>query len=207
MGKKEGRRREASITSFKQFFPEASRHSLLQSRVNKIEQYLGGFSGYDPETLEPKVSGGKHSFLFLRQPFGTSVVFEPSIESKDHIREQLERSRTAAGALASQFSNLLQRVMLHTELCKALRALRKVAETSPNRSFYRAVVDIHDCARASDPEEMKEPMVGAICKIINELSPDLTDQDLYSLNEELFTVGLRPWPTHKIALKTEVPAL
>ena len=194
-------RQKDSPSDFNSLYQEIDTFPGIKARLLNIEQYLRGFSGYDPDLLEPIIAGAKHSFLFIEQLSGTSVVFEPSIESKDHVREELEKSRTAAEAFASQFSNLLQRVTLHTELCKVLRALREIAEASPNRSFFRAIVDIHDCTRASDPEEMKEQMAKAICKVINGLSPHITNQELYCLNEELFTSGLRPWPTPKIARK------
>jgi len=204
-------RQNNTPSDFNSFYQKIDTSRGTEKRLFNLEQYLRGFSGYDPNLLEPRITGGKHSlFLFRQLLSGSSVVFEPSIESKDHVREELERSRTAAEAFASQFSNILQRVTLHTELCKALRALRDIAEASPNRNFFRAIVDIHDCTRASDPEEMKEPIANAICKVINALSPNITNQELYHLNEELFTLGLRPWPTPKIArkaLKIRAPEL
>ncbi len=210
MQKNKGRQKD-SASGFNSLYQKFDTARGIEERLFNLQQYLSGFSGYDPNLLEPRIAGGEHSLFLLRQLLsGSSVVFEPSIESKGHVREELERSRTAAEAFASQFSNLLQRVTLHTELCKVLRALREIAEASPNRSFFRAIVDIHDCTRASDPEEMKEQMAKAICKVINGLSPHITNQELYCLNEELFTSGLRPWPTPKIAhkaLKIQAPEL
>jgi len=202
MQKNKGARKDSPIGS-NSLYERIDTDRGIEKRLFNLEQYLSGFSGYKINLPYPKIVGGKDSFLLLRQfSSGSSVVFEPSIESKDHIREKLERSITAAEAFASQFSNILQRVTLHTELCKALRALRNIAESSPNRDFFRAIVDIHDCIRASDPEEMKEPIVNTICKVINALHPHITNQDLYRINEELFNSGLRPWPTSKVARKT-----
>ena len=210
MQKNKGREKDSS-SGLHSLYQKIEPDREVEKRIMNLEKYMSGFSGYTPNLLNPKTAGGEHSFAFFNQfSSGSSVVFEPSIESKDHVSEELERSRTAAEAFASQFSNILQRVTLHTELCKALRALRDIAEASPNRNFFRAIVDIHDCIRASDPEEMKEPIANAICKVINALYPHITNQELYHLNEELFTLGLRPWPTPKIArkaLKTPAPEL
>jgi len=102
-----------------------------------------------------------------------------------------------AEALVADFRNLMNRIALHTSLCESLHTLRKTAETDPQKTFFRAVIDIHDCARATRPEDMTKNMAEAILNAVRKLSIPMAQEQLFSMIEDLFDTGLRPWPCAK----------
>ncbi len=174
----------------------------LDQRVYLLEQYMKGFSGYDPDTIDPKSSGVEHS-LFLSYQLNqlstkSSVVFEPPIERKDRLQDEMSTVLLSSKHLAEEFNDLVSRLRWHTELCKSLRTVRKTAETEPRSDFFRAVVDIHDCVRTIASEDMSKEMANVIESVINALSPSMTRQDLLEVTDKLFAAGLRTWSRPKI---------
>lgn len=165
-----------------------------QQRLQNIENYLKVFCGYDPKTLDPERAGLEDSLLFAEQ-FGrtNSVIFEPSIEGKGRFHEELEAVVAAAEALFAGFDDLMTRCSRHTDLCAALRALRTEAKDKPRSSFFRVIVDIHDCVRFTGPEDMSKKMARAISNVVANLSDSMTKEELFSITDKLFDAGLRPW--------------
>jgi hypothetical protein len=168
--------------------------SMSERRIRRMEEYLKTFSGYDPSDPNQGVAGVKQSLLFSLQFRATSVILEPSIESKDNVGEKLLEAQTAAKTFQAHFKESLERVIYHTELFTALSVLRETVGLSSNRNLNRAVIDIHDCIRAAPPEEMNEMMAITISNVLGKLSSDITFEDLPFIAEELFASGLRVWP-------------
>lgn len=167
---------------------------LEQQRLKNIENYLKSFCGYDPKASDPEKAGLKDSFFFAEQ-FGrsNSVIFEPSIEEKGRFHEELEAVVAAAEALFTGFDDLMTRCARHTDLCAALRVLRTEAKDKPRSSFFRVIVDIHDCVRFTGPEDMTKKMAMVISNVVPNLSDSMTKEELFSITDKLFNAGLRPW--------------
>ena len=165
-----------------------------QQRLQNIENYLKVFCGYDPKTLDPERAGLEDSLLFAKQ-FGrtNSVIFEPSIEEKGRFHEELEAVIAATEALFTGFDDLMTRCARHTELCTALRVLRAEAKDKPRSSFFRVIVDIHDCVRFTGPEDMTKKMAKVIGNVVPNMSDSMTEEELFSITDKLFDAGLRPW--------------
>lgn len=165
-----------------------------QQRLQNVENYLKVFCGYDPKTLDPERAGLKDSLLFAEQ-FGraNSVIFEPSIEGKGRFHEELEAVVAATEALFAGFDDLMTRCARHTDLCAALRVLRTKAKDKPRSSFFRVIVDIHDCVRFTGPEDMTKKMARVIGNVVLNLSDSMTKEELFSIIDKLFDAGLHPW--------------
>lgn len=168
--------------------------SMSERRIKMIEEYMKAFSGYDPSHLNQQEAGVRHSLFFAQQFRVSSVILEPSIESKDNVGEKLLEAQTAAKTFQAHFKESLERVIYHTELFTALSVLRETVELSSYRNLNRAVIDVHDCIRATPPEEMNEMMAITISNVLGKLSSDITFEDLPSIAKELFASGLRVWP-------------
>ncbi len=159
------------------------------------QTYMKWYFGYNPSSLDPKEAGIKDSLFFAEQfGRGNSVIFEPSIEKKGQFHEELEAVVAAADALFTGFDDLMTRCARHTDLCAALRALRTAAEAKPKSSFFRVIVDIHDCVRFTGPEDMAKKMAEVISNVVSNLSYSIAKEGLFSITDKLFDVGLRPWP-------------
>ncbi len=169
-------------------------YSVVERRIRKVEEYLRTFSGYDPSDPNQSVAGVKQSLLFSQQLRTSSVILEPSVESKDNVGEKLFEAQAAAKTFQAHFKESLERVIYHTKLFTALTVLRETVELSSYRNLNRAVIDIHDCIRATPPEEMNEMMTKTISNVLGKLSSDITFEDLPAIAEELFDSGLRVWP-------------
>jgi len=176
------------------FLGERGITSWEQQSLQNIEKYLKAFCGYDSKTLDPERAGLEDSLFFAEQ-FGraNSVIFEPSIEGKGRFHEELEAVVAAAKALFAGFHDLMTRCARHTDLCAALRVLRMEAKDKPRSSFFRVIVDIHDCVRFTGPEDMSKKMAAAISTIVANLSDSMTKEELFSITDKLFDAGLRPW--------------
>lgn len=167
-----------------------------QQRLQNIEDYLKVFLGYDPDSPDPRKAAIKDS-LFLFQQFqqlrGDSVISDPPIEEKGRFHEELEAVVAAAEALFAGFGDLMTRCARHTDLCAALRVLRTEAKDKPRDSFFRVIVDIHDCVRFTRPEDMTKKMAKVIGNVVPNLSDSMTKEELFSITDKLFDAGLRPW--------------
>jgi len=168
--------------------------------MGHMARFLKGLAGYDPGDLYPE-DMGRVSRLLVQG--STSVVMEPSI-TIDDCKESLELVRSCAEGLAMEFDDLFQRIVRHTSLAQSLRGLRKEAENHSNKSFYRGIVDIHDCVRSLAPEDMEAAMAKAILCATQMLLPSMVRDDLYSLNKEMIEAGLRHWPSVKNRSEAEV---
>ncbi len=166
----------------------------FEKRFLHLQKYVAKFSGYDPNSPDPGEAATQDSLFFAEQ-FGrsNSVIFEPSIEKKGQFCEELEAVVAAADALFTGFDDLMTRCARHTDLCVALRALRTEAEAKPKSSFFRVIVDIHDCVRFTEPEDMAKKMAEVISNVVSNLSYSMTKEELFSITDKLFDAGLRPW--------------
>ncbi len=185
--------RERNI-SVKMPFGEEGYYRFEKQQFVHMQKYLEKFSGYDPNSPDPGEAATQDSLFFAEQ-FGrsNSVIFEPSIEKKGQFCEELEAVVAAADALFTGFDDLMTRCARHTDLCVALRALRTEAEAKPKSSFFRVIVDIHDCVRFTRPEDMTEKMAKVIGNVVPNLSDSMTKEKLFSITDKLFDAGLRPW--------------
>ncbi len=176
------------------FSGEEDGFGLLEKQFVHMQNYMATYSGYDPSSPDPGKAATQDSLFFVEQ-FGraNSVIFEPSIEEKDRFHEELEAVVAAAEALFTGFDDLTTRCARHTDLCTALRALRTEAKDKPRSSFFRVIVDIHDCVRFTGPEDMKKKMARVIGNVVPNLSDSMTKEELYSITDKLFDAGLRPW--------------
>ena len=176
------------------FFSERGITPSEQQRLKNVEKYLKAFCGYNPKASDPERAGLEDSLFFAEQ-FGrsNSVIFEPSIEEKGRFHEELEAVIAAAEALFTSFDDLMTRCARHTDLCAALRVLRTEAKDKPRSSFFRAIVDIHDCIRFTGPEDMSKKTAEAISNVVMNLSDSITKEELFSITDKLFDAGLRPW--------------
>lgn len=166
----------------------------FEKRILHLQKYAAKFFGYDPNSPDPGEAATQDSLFFARQFRRTnSVIFDPPIEKKGQFREELEAVVAAADALFTGFDDLMTRCARHTDLCAALRALRTAAEAKPKSSFFRVIVDIHDCVRFTRPEDMTEKMAKVIGNVVSNLSDSITKKELFSITDKLFDAGLRPW--------------
>ncbi len=165
----------------------------IEQRCLHIEDYLKMLLGYDPDSPDPKKAALQDSFFLLQQLQGNSVISDPPIEEKGRFHEELEAVVAAAKALFAGFDDLMTRCARHTDLCAALRVLRTEAKDKPRSSFFRVIVDIHDCVRFTGPEDMSKKMGRAISNVVANLSDSITKEELFSITDKLFDAGLRPW--------------
>lgn len=167
---------------------------LFEKQFLHMQSYMATFSGYDPNSPDPGEAATKDSLFFARQ-FGriNSVIFEPSIEGKGRLHEELKAVVAAAEALFTGFDDLMTRCARHTDLCAALRVLRTEAKDKPRSSFFRVIVDIHDSVRFTGPEDMTKKMARVIGNVVPKLSDSMTKEELFSITDKLFDAGLRPW--------------
>jgi hypothetical protein len=186
-------REESRNISVKVPFGEEA-YYRFEKRFLHLQKYMAKFSGYDPKASDPGEAATQDSLFFAEQ-FGrtNSVIFEPSIEGKGRFHEELEAVVAAAKALFAGFDDLMTRCSRHTDLCVALRALRTEAEAKPKSSFFRVIVDIHDCVRFTGPEDMTKKMASVIGNVVPNLSDSITKEELFSITDKLFDAGLRPW--------------
>ncbi len=165
----------------------------IEQRVLKVEDYLKVFLGYNPDSPDPRKAALKDSLFLFQQLRGNSVISDPPIEQKDRFHEELEAVVAAAKALFAGFDDLMTRCAWHTDLCAALRVLRAEAKDKPRSSFFRVIVDIHDCVRFTGPEDMTKKMAKVIGNVVPNLSDSMTEEELFSITDKLFDAGLRPW--------------
>ncbi len=165
----------------------------IEQRVLKVEDYLKVFLGYNPDSPDPRKAALKDSLFLFQQLRGNSVISDPPIEEKDRFHEELEAVVAAAKALFAGFDDLMTRCAWHTDLCAALRVLRAEAKDKPRSSFFRVIVDIHDCVRFTGPEDMTKKMAKVIGNVVPNLSDSMTEEELFSITDKLFDAGLRPW--------------
>ncbi len=164
-----------------------------EQRVRNIEDYLKVCFGYDPDSPDQRKAAVQDSLFLFQQLRGDSVISDPPIEKKGQFCEELEAVVAAADALFTGFDDLMTRCARHTDLCAALRALRTEAEAKPKSSFFRVIVDIHDCVRFTEPEDMAKKMAEVISNVVSNLSYSMTKEELFSITDKLFDAGLRPW--------------
>jgi hypothetical protein len=190
---KAGNREELRNISVKVPFGEEA-YYRFEKQFFHLQKYVAKFSGYDPNSPDPGKAATQDSLFFAEQ-FGrtNSVIFEPSIEGKGRFHEELKAVVAAAEALFTGFDDLMTRCARHTDLCAALRALRTAAEAKPKSSFFRVIVDIHDCVRFTEPEDMAKKMAEVISNVVSNLSYSMTKEELFSITDKLFDAGLRPW--------------
>jgi len=165
----------------------------IEQRVLKVEDYLKVFLGYDPDSPDPRKAALQDSLFLFQQLRGNSVISDPPIEEKGRLHEELEAVVAAAEALFAGFDDLMTRCARHTDLCAALRVLRTEAKDKPRSSFFRVIVDIHDCVRFTGPEDMTKKMARVIGNVVLNLSDSMTKKELFSITDKLFDAGLRPW--------------
>ena len=165
----------------------------IEQRVLNLEDYLKLFLGYDPDSPDPRKAALQDSLFLFQQFRGNSVISDPPIEEKGRFCEELEAVVAAAKALFAGFDDLMTRCARHTDLCAALRVLRMEAKDKPRSSFFRVIVDIHDCVRFTGPEDMSKKMAAAISTVVANLSDSMTKEELFSITDKLFDAGLRPW--------------
>lgn len=165
----------------------------IEHRFLHIEDYLKMLSGHDPDSPDPKKAALQDSLFLFQQLRGNSVISDPPIEEKGRFHEELEAVVAAAKALFAGFDDLMTRCARHTDLCTALRVLRTEAKDKPRSSFFRVIVDIHDCVRFTGPEDMTKKMARVIGNVVPNLSDSMTKEKLFSITDKLFDVGLRPW--------------
>jgi len=185
---------ESSNISVNVPFGEEAYYRSRFEQFLHLQKYMAKFSGYDPKASDPGEAATQDSLFFAEQ-FGrtNSVIFEPSIEEKDRFHEELEPVVAAAEALFTRFDDLMTRCARHTDLCAALRVLRTEAKDKPRSSFFRVIVDIHDCVRFMGPEDMTKKMARVISNVVANLSASMTKEELFSITDKLFDAGLRPW--------------
>ncbi len=164
-----------------------------EQRVRNLEDYLKMFFGYDPDSSDPRKAAIKDSLFLFQQLRGDSVISDPPIEEKGRFHEELEAVVAAAKALFTGFDDLMTRCARHTDLCAALRVLRTEAKDKPRSSFFRVIVDIHDCVRFTGPEATSKKMAEATSNVVANLSDSMTKEELFSITDKLFDAGLRPW--------------
>jgi hypothetical protein len=166
----------------------------LGEEILHMQRYMRVLSGYDLYSKDPIKAATQDSLFFAEQfGWGNSVIFEPSIEKKGQFHEELKAVVAAGEALFVGFDDLITRCARHTDLCAALRALRTEAEAKPKSSFFRVIVDIHDCVRFTEPEDMAKKMAEVISNVVSNLSYSMTKEELFSITDKLFDAGLRPW--------------
>jgi len=164
-----------------------------EQKVQNIEDYLKMFFGYDPDSPDPRKAAIQDSLFLFQQLRGDSVISDPPIEEKGRFHEELEAVVAAAEALFTGFDDLMTRCARHTDLCAALRVLRTEAKDKPRSSFFRVIVDVHDCVRFTGPEDMTKKMARVIGNVVPNLSDSMTKEELFSITDKLFDAGLRPW--------------
>lgn len=190
---KAGNREKSRNISMKVPFEEEAYYRFEKEFLH-LQKYMAKFSGYDPKASDPGEAATQDSLFFAEQLGRTnSVIFEPSIEGKGRFHEELEAVVAAAEALFTGFDDLMTRCARHTDLCAALRVLRTEAKDKPRSSFFRVIVDIHDCVRFTGPEDMTKKMAKVIGNVVPNLSDSMTEEELFSITDKLFDAGLRPW--------------
>lgn len=167
-----------------------------EQRVRNLEEYFKVFLGYDPDSPDPRKAALKDSLFLFQQLRGDSVISDPPIEGKGRFHEELEAVVAAAEAFFTGFDDLMTRCARHTDLCADLRVLRTEAKDKPRSSFFRVIVDIHDCVRFTGPEDMTKKMAKVIGNVVPNLSDSMTEEELFSITDKLFDAGLRPWSHH-----------
>jgi hypothetical protein len=150
------------------------------------------------ELKHPQPLAGKRT----RRPGGGR---KPLTARDTTVRGDLERLvdrnirdlKAAAELLAKNFQDALVRINHHTELCKASRKLRETVEGSRNTPLYWALVDMDHCIRASRPEDMTPGMAQTLVACVERLSPDMSEDEMLKITDDLYDAGLRPWCVRK----------
>lgn len=189
---KAGNREKSRNISMKVPFGEEYYYRLEKEFLH-IQKYMAKFSGYDPKASDPGEAAIQDSLFLFQQLRGDSVISDPPIEEKGRFHEELEAVVAAAKALFIGFDDMMTRCARHTDLCATLRVLRTEAKDKPSSSFFRVIVDIHDCVRFTGPEDMSKKMAEAISNVVANLSDSMTKEELFSITDKLFDAGLRPW--------------
>lgn len=170
------------------------RDPWVQQRVRNMEDFLKMALGYDPNSSASRNKTIQHSSFLLKRLRGNSVISDAPIEKKGRFHEELKAVVASAEAFLADFDDLVSRCARHTDLCATLRMLRAKAEDNPRSSFFRVIVDIHDCVRFTGPEDMTKKMAKGIYNVVPNLSDSMTKEELFSITDKLFDAGLRPWP-------------
>ncbi len=109
----------------------------------------------------------------------------PDYELIESIRRKSRELQDNLGDIYARFDN-------YTSLRQLLRNLRNMHSTRRETWFYQALIEVDDCVRKTELENVSSELVKTLSEVAEELNPEMNEEAMLKLTERLFRAGWRP---------------